>query len=44
VRFRISPQVTLAFGMVVRSLTDEMAGVPGEMVAIRPTLPDEMDA
>ena len=43
-RFRISPEVTLAFGLVVRSLTDETVGVPGEMVAMRPSLPDEMDA
>lgn len=43
-RFRISPEVTLAFGMLARSLTDEMSGVPFEVVAMRPTLPDEMDA
>jgi glucose-6-phosphate 1-dehydrogenase len=43
-RFRISPEVTLAFGVTVRSPADEMAGVPGEIVAIRPSPPDEMDA
>jgi glucose-6-phosphate 1-dehydrogenase len=44
VRFRISPEVTLALGMTARSLTDENAGETVEVVAIRSTVPDEMDA
>jgi len=43
-RFRISPEVTLALGMMVKSLGDEMAGEPMEMLGIRAARPDEMDA
>ena len=43
-RFRISPDVTLALGMMVKSLGDEMVGEPMEMVGIRPSQTDEMDA
>jgi glucose-6-phosphate 1-dehydrogenase len=44
VRFRISPEVTLALGLTARSLTNERSGETLEMVAMRPTIPDEMDA
>jgi glucose-6-phosphate 1-dehydrogenase len=44
VRFRISPEVTLALGLTGRSATNESMGEQVELVAMRPTLPDEMDA
>jgi glucose-6-phosphate 1-dehydrogenase len=43
-RFRISPEVTLALGMMVKSLGDEMVGEPMEMLGSRSARPDEMDA
>ena len=43
-RFRISPEVTLAMSMMVKSLGDEMVGEPMEMVGLRSGRPDEMDA
>jgi glucose-6-phosphate 1-dehydrogenase len=41
-RFRISPEVTLALGMTAPSLKNEATPVALEMVALRPTSPDEM--
>jgi glucose-6-phosphate 1-dehydrogenase len=43
-RFRISPEVTLGLGMMVKSRGEEMVGEPMEMVGIRGSEPDEMDA
>jgi glucose-6-phosphate 1-dehydrogenase len=43
-RFRISPDVTTALGIMAKSPCDEMMGEPLEMVARQPSLPDEMDA
>jgi glucose-6-phosphate 1-dehydrogenase len=43
-RFRISPDVTMALGMMVKSPCDEMRGEPIEMQARQDTLPEEMDA
>jgi glucose-6-phosphate 1-dehydrogenase len=43
-RFRISPEVTLALGMMEKSSDDEMRGEPIEMLAIRNARTDEMDA
>jgi glucose-6-phosphate 1-dehydrogenase len=43
-RFRISPEVTVALGMMVKSLGDEMVGEPIEMLAVRGSRADEMDA
>jgi glucose-6-phosphate 1-dehydrogenase len=43
-RFRISPEVTLALGMMVKSLGDETRGEPLEMTAIQRPRADEMDA
>jgi glucose-6-phosphate 1-dehydrogenase len=43
-RFRISPEVTLALGMMVKSTEDEMHGEPLELIALRHSAPDEMDA
>jgi glucose-6-phosphate 1-dehydrogenase len=43
-RFRISPEVTLALGMMEKSSDDEMRGEPMEMLAIHNTRADEMDA
>jgi len=43
-RFRISPEVTLGLGMMVKSIEDEMHGEPLELVAVRESVPDEMDA
>ena len=43
-RFRISPDVTLALSMMVKSLTDEMHGESIEMIAIGGAPADEMDA
>jgi glucose-6-phosphate 1-dehydrogenase len=43
-RFRISPDVVLALGVMMKSRGDEMVGEPMEMVALRPSQPDEMDA
>ena len=43
-RFRISPEVTLALGMMEKSSDDEMRGEPIEMLAIRNARADEMDA
>jgi glucose-6-phosphate 1-dehydrogenase len=42
VRFRISPEVTLAFGLSIPSLQNENVGVAGEVTGMRPTSPDEM--
>jgi glucose-6-phosphate 1-dehydrogenase len=43
-RFRISPEVTLALGMMEKSLDDEMLGEPIEMLAIRSARANDMDA
>ncbi|HYP08268.1 MAG TPA: glucose-6-phosphate dehydrogenase [Bryobacteraceae bacterium] len=43
-RLRISPDVTIALGMMVKSGCDEMTGAPIEMLAGQPTEPGEMDA
>jgi glucose-6-phosphate 1-dehydrogenase len=43
-RFRISPEVTVALGMMVKSLDDELVGESTEMVALRGSPADEMDA
>jgi glucose-6-phosphate 1-dehydrogenase len=43
-RFRISPDVTTALGMMVKSPCDEMLGEPSEMIAHQDPLHDEMDA
>ncbi len=44
VRFRISPDVQLAFGMTMMAPGDEMKAVPGEILASRNPDPDEKDA
>jgi glucose-6-phosphate 1-dehydrogenase len=43
-RFRISPEVTIALSMMVKSQNDEMVGESTEMVAMRTPGADEMDA
>jgi glucose-6-phosphate 1-dehydrogenase len=43
-RLRISPDETLALGMMVKSPCDEMLGEPIEMLARQETVPEEMDA
>jgi glucose-6-phosphate 1-dehydrogenase len=43
-RFRISPEVSLGLGVMVKARGDEMVGEPMEMVGIRSSQPDEMDA
>ena len=43
-RFRISPDVTTALSMMVKSPCDEMLGESMEMIAHQHTEPDEMDA
>lgn len=43
-RFRISPEVTLGLGMMSMSLEEEMIGESVELLANRPSRPDEMDA
>lgn len=43
-RFRISPDVTLALGMMIKSPSDEMRGEPIEMIAKLEQRPEEMDA
>src|SRR6266487_1384631 len=43
-RFRISPEVMLALGMMEKSADDEMLGEPIEMLAIRTARANEMDA
>ncbi len=43
-RFRISPDVTVALGMMVKSLGDEMTGETTEMLAVRHPQADEMEA
>jgi glucose-6-phosphate 1-dehydrogenase len=43
-RFRISPEVTIALGMTVVPPGEEMMGQNAEMVASRHPQPDEMDA
>jgi len=43
-RFRISPDVTTALGMMVKSPCDEMLGQASEMTARQEAEPDEMDA
>jgi glucose-6-phosphate 1-dehydrogenase len=43
-RFRISPEVTIALGVMVKSLSDEMVGESNEMLAVRNPRADEMDA
>jgi glucose-6-phosphate 1-dehydrogenase len=43
-RFRISPEVTIALGMTVLPPGEEMIGRNAEMVASRHPQPDEMDA
>ncbi|MBV9038415.1 MAG: glucose-6-phosphate dehydrogenase [Acidobacteriaceae bacterium] len=44
VRFRISPEVTIALGMMVKSSADEMVGDAIEMSAVHCPGADEMDA
>ena len=44
VRFRISPEVTSAFGVMVKCEGDELTGAPMEMVANHGARPEEMDA
>jgi glucose-6-phosphate 1-dehydrogenase len=43
-RFRISPDVTIAHGMMVKSPDAEMSGEPMELIALEGTRADEMDA
>jgi len=43
-RFRISPDVTMALGMMVKSPCEEMRGEPSEMLSTEQPMPDEMDA
>src|SRR5580704_10433510 len=43
-RFRISPEVTIALGMMVMAPGEEMLGQTAEMLASRHPQPDEMDA
>jgi glucose-6-phosphate 1-dehydrogenase len=43
-RFRISPEVTIALGMTVMAPGEEMVGQSAEMLASRHPQPDEMDA
>jgi glucose-6-phosphate 1-dehydrogenase len=43
-RFRISPDVTVAVGIMAKSLEDDMSGEPVEMVASQHPLAGEMDA
>ncbi len=43
-RFRISPDVTAAVGILSRSLGDEMTGEPVELIASQHPHADEMDA
>jgi glucose-6-phosphate 1-dehydrogenase len=44
VRFRISPEVTSAFGVMAKCEGDELTGEPVEMVASHSARPEEMDA
>src|SRR6185369_12802749 len=44
VRFRISPEITLAIGMMTLSPTEEMSGQPVEMLASHCPAPDEPEA
>ncbi len=43
-RFRISPDVSLALGVTVMAPGEELAGQSAEMLGSRATLPEEMDA
>ena len=43
-RFRISPDVTIAHGMMVKSSRGEMSGDPMELIALDGDRPNEMDA
>ena len=43
-RFRISPEVTVALSMMVKSPSDDMHGESVEMIAVEGTHADEMDA
>jgi glucose-6-phosphate 1-dehydrogenase len=43
-RFRISPYVALAVGMLSRGIEDEMTGEPVELIASRHPAANEMDA
>jgi glucose-6-phosphate 1-dehydrogenase len=43
-RFRISPDVTIAQSMMIKSPDAEMSGEPIELIALEATFPDEMDA
>jgi glucose-6-phosphate 1-dehydrogenase len=43
-RFRISPDVTLALSMLVKSANDDLHGEPVELIAIQTPHADEMDA
>ncbi len=43
-RWRLGPELALGFGMMVKSLGDEMVGEPAEMLAVRSTHAEEMDA
>jgi glucose-6-phosphate 1-dehydrogenase len=44
VRFRISPEVTVALSTMVKSAADELIGEPIEMIAVHRPGADEMDA
>ena len=43
-RFRISPEITIAIGATVMSPDEEMTGMETEMIASRHPRPDEMEA
>jgi glucose-6-phosphate 1-dehydrogenase len=43
-RFRISPQVTIALGMMVMAPGEKIAGTPAEMLAVRHPEAQDMDA
>ena len=43
-RFRISPEVQIALGVMVKGPTDEMAGAETELLAVHHTSSDEMEA
>jgi glucose-6-phosphate 1-dehydrogenase len=43
-RFRISPEITIAIGAMVMSPGEEMTGMETEMIASRHPRPDEMEA
>jgi glucose-6-phosphate 1-dehydrogenase len=43
-RFRISPDVSIAMGMTVMGPGEKLAGQPAEMIAIKPPDAEEMSA